>query len=85
MVENEAMNMVSAIKMILVVMILMALSFAGCATKYSHPTKSPKDFERDQRDCQAIAEKSAAKKGVPVCEETRNCLETRKGWRRVLW
>jgi len=64
---------------------LMTLGLTGCAAKYTHPTKTTQDFERDRRDCQAIAEKTAAKKGVPVCEETRDCLETKKGWRRVLW
>lgn len=64
---------------------LLVLGFGGCVAKYTHPNKSTRDFDRDQRDCQIMAEKTAAKKGVPVCEETRNCLEMQKGWRRVLW
>jgi len=78
------MKSLSFIKIILIVTML-TLGLTGCAAKYSHTTKSTRDFERDQRDCQASAEKTAAKKGVSVCEETRNCLEDQKGWRRVLW
>lgn len=69
----------------ILIIIALMISLAGCAAKYTHPSKSPRDFDRDQSDCQATAEKTAPKKGVPVCEETRNCLETQKGWRRVLW
>ena len=78
------MKSLSFIKTIFIVTML-TLGLTGCAAKYSHPIKSTQEFERDQRDCQAFAEKTAAKKGVPVCEETRNCLEDQKGWRRVLW
>jgi hypothetical protein len=78
------MKILSYTKVILLITFL-TIGLTGCAAKYTHSTKSPRDFERDQRDCQAMAEKSAAKKGIPVCEETRNCLEIQKGWRRVLW
>jgi hypothetical protein len=78
------MKIMSLAKIILLTTVLF-VGLTGCATKYTHPTKSPRDFDRDQRECQALAEKTAAKKGVPVCEETRNCLETQKGWNRVLW
>jgi hypothetical protein len=72
-----------AITLVCVALLLSVL--AGCAAKYTHSMKSPRDFDKDQRDCQTLAEKNAVKKGVTVCEETRNCLETQKGWRRVLW
>ena len=78
------MKVLSYIKAFLLITFLI-IGLTGCAVKYTHPTKSPRDFERDQRDCQIRAAKSAAKKGVPICEETRNCLEIQKGWRRVLW
>jgi hypothetical protein len=68
-----------------IIIALITVGLTGCAAKYTHATKSTQDFARDRRDCEAIAEKTAAKRGVPVCEETRNCLETHKGWRRVLW
>jgi hypothetical protein len=70
---------------ILLSITLLFIGLTGCAAKYTHSVKSPWEFDRDQKDCQALAERTAAKKGVPVCEETRNCLETQKGWRRVLW
>jgi hypothetical protein len=78
-------NMKRSLSRIILVFLASSFLLAGCAAKYTHPTKAPRDFDRDQRDCQALAEKTATKKGVPVCEETRNCLETQKGWRRVLW
>lgn|GEM_PF-5857461 len=85
LVKITDMEKMSFMKPIIVIMVFLTIQLTGCAAKYTHSTKSHRDFERDQRDCQVIAEKSAAKKGVPVCEETRNCLETKKGWRRVLW
>jgi hypothetical protein len=37
----------------------------GCATTYTHPTKSAKDFERDKQQCELIAKKALAAKGIP--------------------
>jgi hypothetical protein len=56
------MNRALSIQTILLIAMLN-LGLTGCAAKYAHSTKSPRDFDRDQRDCQAFAEKSAAKKG----------------------
>lgn len=68
--------------------LLLALGVFGlgaCATSYTHPTKATRDFERDKRDCERSAEKTVAKKGVPLCEEVKKCLETQKGWRPSRW
>jgi hypothetical protein len=45
--------------------------------------KTTQDFAKDRKDCQAIAEKTAAQTGIPVCEETGNCFEAKKGWKRT--
>ena len=58
---------------------------AACGTTYTHPTKSLKDFDRDKAACEQEARKVLAKKGqandsCAVLEETKRCLETKKGW-----
>ena len=69
-------------------LIVCALFFlAGCGTTYTHPTKSLQDFDRDKAACEADAKKVLAKKGqandsCAVFEETKRCMETKKGWVR---
>jgi len=59
----------------------------ACGTTYTHPTKSLQDFDRDKAACEQEATKALTKKGQPcdsctVLEETKRCLETKKGWVR---
>ena len=63
---------------------------AACGTTYTHPTKSAKQFDRDKRECELLAEQAAARKGAAgqksdsrICDEVRRCLEQKKGWRPV--
>ena len=70
-------------KLLLAACILLWL--AGCGTTYTHPTKSLQDFDRDKAACEQEAKKVLAKKGqandsCAVLEETKRCLETKKGW-----
>ena len=58
---------------------MLTLGLTGCAAKYAHPMKSTQDFERDQRDCQAFAEKAAAKKGVQFVKKQGTALRIKKG------
>ncbi len=58
---------------------------AACGTTYTHPTKNLQDFDRDKAACEQEAKKTLAKKGqaadsCAVLEETKRCLETKKGW-----
>ena len=61
------------------------LFVTACGTTYTHPTKSLQDFDRDKAACEQEAKKVLAKKGqandsCAVLEETKRCLETKKGW-----
>ncbi|HME46357.1 MAG TPA: hypothetical protein VKF36_24960 [Syntrophorhabdales bacterium] len=61
------------------------LLVAACGTTYTHPTKSLKDFDVDKAACEREAKQVLAKKGqandsCAVLEETKRCLETKKGW-----
>ena len=61
------------------------LFVAACGTTYTHPTKSLQDFDRDKAVCEQEAKTVLAKKGqandsCAVLEETKRCLETKKGW-----
>ena len=63
------------------------LLLAACGTTYTHPTKSLQEFDRDKALCEQEAKKALAKKGqandsCAVLEETKRCLETKKGWVR---
>ena len=63
------------------------LLLAACGTTYTHPTKSLQEFDRDKALCEQEAKKGLAKKGqandsCAVLEETKRCLETKKGWVR---
>jgi len=40
------------------------LLLGGCATTYTHATKSPSQFERDRVECERMAQKKLAAKGV---------------------
>ena len=58
---------------------------ASCVTTYTHPTKSLQDFDRDKATCEEEAKRALAKKGqandsCAVMQETKRCLETKKGW-----
>jgi len=46
-------------------LLLVLFLVAGCAATYMHPTKSTKDFERDQKECELLARKTLAAKGIP--------------------
>jgi PBP1b-binding outer membrane lipoprotein LpoB len=46
-------------------LLLILFLLAGCAITYTHPTKSAKDFERDERECEVIAKKALVAKGIP--------------------
>ena len=61
------------------------LLLAACGTTYTHPTKSLQDFDRDKATCEEEAKKALAKKGraddsCAVLQETKRCLEAKKGW-----
>ena len=61
------------------------LLVTACGTTYTHPTKSLQEFDRDKAACEQEAKKVLAKKGqandsCAVLEETKRCLETKKGW-----
>jgi hypothetical protein len=63
----------------------LLLWVTACGTTYTHPTKSLQDFDRDKVVCEQEAKKVLAKKGqandsCAVLEETKRCLETKKGW-----
>jgi len=69
----------------LVLAFVALLLVAACGTTYTHPTKSLQDFDRDRAACEQEARKVLTKKGLPcddcaVLEETKKCLETKKGW-----
>ena len=69
----------------LVVAFSLLLFSTACGTTYTHPTKSLQDFDRDRAACEAEAKKTLTKKGLPsddcaVLDETKRCLETKKGW-----
>jgi hypothetical protein len=44
---------------------LLLFFLVGCAITYTHPTKSTKDFERDNQECERLAKKTLAAKGIP--------------------
>ena len=61
------------------------LFVTACGTTYTHPTKSLQDFDRDKAACEQEARKVLTKRGqvcdsCSVLEETKHCLETKKGW-----
>jgi hypothetical protein len=63
------------------------LWITACGTTYTHPTKSLQDFDRDKAACEQEAKKALAKTGqandsCAILDETKHCLETRKGWVR---
>ena len=64
---------------------LFFLVACGTSTTYTHPTKSLQDFDRDKATCEQEAKKTLAKKGqaddsCAVLQETKRCLESKKGW-----
>ena len=59
----------------------MVVIIPACTHYYVKPGQSAADFIRDQRLCQKIAEKEAARKGTRVCDECEKCLLA-KGWQR---
>ena len=64
-----------------------AVFLAACGTTYTHPSKSLQDFDGDKAECEREARKVLAKKGqavdsCAVLDETKRCLETKKGWVR---
>jgi hypothetical protein len=46
-------------------LLLFLFFLGGCAITYTHPTKSTKDFERDKQECELLARKTLAAKGIP--------------------
>jgi hypothetical protein len=46
-------------------LLLFLFLLGGCAITYTHPTKSLNDFEKDKRECELIARKTLAAKGIP--------------------
>lgn len=69
--------------------IMLFFFLGGCAITYTHPTKNSQEFERDRRECEAMAMKNLSSRGIAtdcdavVGKETMKCLETQKGWRRT--
>ncbi len=47
-------------------LLLFLFLLGGCATTYTHPTKSTKDFDREKQECESAARKTLVAKGVPV-------------------
>ena len=46
-------------------LLLFMFFLGGCAITYTHPTKSTNDFARDKQECEALARKTLAAKGIP--------------------
>lgn len=68
------------------ILILVGLLY-GCATTYTHPTKTQEDFTRDKYECEQIATQYAANYGASgnpliIADETNRCLEQKFGWQR---
>jgi hypothetical protein len=69
----------------------IALCCAGCRTIYYHPNDSlnnPQQFERDKYECEQQAaawsnNMGAAGNPLIILDQTKNCLEKLKGWRKV--
>ncbi|OPY80544.1 MAG: hypothetical protein A4E65_01419 [Syntrophorhabdus sp. PtaU1.Bin153] len=40
------------------------LLLGGCTTTYTHPTKSLSQFERDRAECERMARKKLAARGI---------------------
>jgi hypothetical protein len=57
--EIEGERMKRTLSLLLFIFLLEA-----CAITYTHPTKSTNDFERDKQECELIAKKALAVKGV---------------------
>ena len=74
---------------LMVVLAVMVLSMVtACGTKYTHSTKPSSQFAKDERDCEAWAQKEATRKAKAgqscvVCEEVDRCLVQQKGWKVV--
>ena len=72
---------------LMVVFAVMVLSMVtACGTKFTHSTKPSSQFAKDERDCEAWAEKEAVRKTKAgqtcvVCEEVDRCLVKQKWWR----
>ncbi len=72
------------------VIVTTTFLFLSSCTKvyYTHPWKTPEDFERDKYECEKIAEQSAAAVGasgnIPyIVMEVKRCLELKYGWKPV--
>lgn len=67
-------------------LILLVIFVLACAqSRYTHPTKSSTDFEREDRECEKIARYKAAQAGSPdnpflISDERNKCLELKFGW-----
>jgi hypothetical protein len=46
-------------------LLLLLFLLGGCAATYTHQTKSTSDFERDRKECELLAKKTLAAKGIP--------------------
>jgi hypothetical protein len=67
----------------LIVILPLVLALSGCTHYYVHPTKkTPAEFSRDKRECEAAADREAARNGTKPCDEVERCLIAKKGWRR---
>lgn len=47
-------------------LLIILILLGGCAATYRHPTKNANDFERDKRECEVIARKTLAARGIPA-------------------
>ena len=65
--------------------LIASLLLTGCATTYTHPTKTAADFAHDKDICQHVGEQSAANWGSQgnifmIIEEMKKCLTLQYGW-----
>ena len=72
----------------LVASILALFFMVGCATTFTHPTKTQADFEQDKYECERIAVQYAADMGAEgnpliISEQMSRCLQLKYGWQVV--
>jgi cbb3-type cytochrome oxidase subunit 3 len=49
----------------ILLLLLFLFLLSGCAATYRHPTKDASAFEKDRQECDLIARKALAAKGIP--------------------
>lgn len=65
--------------------LLLVFLISGCATIWTHPTKTSADFNRDYYKCERIATEATENWGYPgnpfiIANEIKKCLQMECGW-----